>query len=146
MGRRPSGTGPADPDTGEPRTVLVRIPVTEAPWHGALPPVPSGTTVTVTVSDPGLGPDPGPGDPGDDDPPTGDVPPAGYRLVGVASVLPHGTGGGFADVLVTAATRERHPDWWRSLLDRASHVYDLRFGPVRHALSPLLAVHEAAAG
>lgn len=149
MDRRPRGTGAGERDDGEPGTVLVRIPVREAPWHGALPALPPGTTVTVTVSDPdlepGLGPEAGPEDPRDDGSPGGDPPPEGYRLVGVASVLPRGTGGGFVDVLVTAATRERHPEWWRSLVDRASHVYDLRFGPVRHALSPLLAVHEAAA-
>jgi hypothetical protein len=62
----------------------------------------------------------------------------GYEPVGTAVV-------GHADevvhLMVPLALVERHPRWWRAVLDAATRVFDLRFGPVQLALRTVIETH-----
>lgn len=112
-----------------PGSVLVRVPATVPSWVRALPPVPGGSTVTVTISHERLR-----GVPADD------LVSHGYRIVGV-----HGARSGGApavvDVFVPRELQRAHPAWFRSLLGRASRAFDCELGPVRRLLGPELALH-----
>ena len=113
--------------------VLVRIRAADRGWARALPPVPSGEPLTVSVGGRDLLPIPG-----------DDLVAAGYRLVGVATEERRTAG--TIDVLVPAALRHEHPDWWRSFAPLAERVFDLRLGPVQLVLAPELDLHLAAGG
>lgn len=120
---------PSTPDT--PPTdgsVLVRVTALDRTWPGRLPAVPGGAVLTVTVGHPDLLPV------AVDDLVTG-----GYRIAGVATERrPVGRN---VDVLVPAALRERHPDWWRALVGDAERVFDLRLGPVLRVLAAEIDLH-----
>lgn len=112
-------------------TVLVRLPAHGRGWVDTLPPVPDGTSLTVTVGHPDLLPV------ADDA-----LARAGYRVVGVASE--HRPIGLAVDVLVPASVRASEPQWWLDVLARADRVFDLRMGPVQHVLAAELAMHARA--
>lgn len=116
--------------------VLVRVFAHGPLWHRTLPPVPGDAPVTVTVSDRRLVADE------DDAPPDR----GGYRVTGVVSVLRPEGSGDVVDLLVTPELREQHPDWWAELAERASRIFDLRFGPVRKLLGPALRLHRGGQG
>lgn len=121
------------PQAGPPAgSVLVRIPVVGRGWPRALPAVPGGETLTVTLGHADLAPVP-----------VDDLVASGYRIAGVAA--DHRPLGSVVDVLVPAALREAHPDWWRDLAGHADRVFDLRMGPVARVLAPELALHQRAA-
>jgi hypothetical protein len=108
--------------------VLVRLPARDRTWPRALPPVPEGRTLTVTVVHAGLLPR-------HVDALTG----AGYRLVGVASE--RSPVAATIDVLVPRDLREDHHVWWRSFARDALRIFDLRMGPVRAVLAADLELH-----
>ncbi len=111
-------------------SVLVRVRVSDRGWAGALPRVPDGRVLTVTVGDPALLPVP-----------VDDLVSGGYRLVGAASRA--APGGRHVDVLVPPDLREAHPTWWRTLLTNAERVFDLRLGPVQQVLAAEIDLHRA---
>lgn len=111
--------------------VLVRLPAPDAAWAATLPAAPGGHLLTLTLGHPSLLPEAG-----------GAGLPTGYRLVGVASEQrPIGR---TVDVYVPAMVRDDHPEWWRSVLERAERVFDLRLGPVQQVLAAELALHTRA--
>lgn len=106
--------------------VLVRVPAVEMEWVHALPPLPDGERLGVTVGDAGLL----------------DAASAlaerGYDLLAaVGGRWP----GRHADLLVPPQLREQHPRWFAALLLVAERVFDLRHGPVHVALRAELAAH-----
>lgn len=112
-------------------TLLVRVPVADRGWPRALPRVPAGRTLTVTVGLADLAPVP-----------ADDLVASGYRIVGVAA--DHRPLGRLVDVCVPPDLREAHPDWWRTLADLADRIFDPRLGPVARVLAAELALHRAA--
>jgi hypothetical protein len=108
--------------------VIVRLTATDRGWVAALPPVPDGRQLTVSVGHPSLLPVP-----------VDELIARGYRIVGVAAE--HRPIGLNVDVLVPRELRAAHPDWWVQLLGQAERVFDLRLGPVRHVLAAELALH-----
>ena len=111
--------------------ILLRLPVDGPGWALALPPVPDGAEVTVTLGHPDLLPaDSGP------------ARARGYRIVGAASEKrPLGS---VADLLVPGELQQSAPEWWDAVLRRASRAFDLRLGPVQQVLDAELALHAAA--
>jgi hypothetical protein len=95
----------------------------------ALPPVPSGWTLTVSLGHPALLPIP-----------HEDLHSRGYEVVGVATA--RAPVGRSVDVLVPATLRAAHPDWWARLGRRASRIFDLQLGPVLAVLGSQLALHD----
>ena len=121
------GTGPSLPGDA----VLLRLPATDQGWPLALPPVPAGLEVTVTVGHPDLLPTD-----------IEDARARGYRIVGAASdQRPIGSK---VDVLVTGAQRAAAPAWWTELLARSERAFDLRLGPVQLVLRSELDLHARA--
>lgn len=126
-GDGPEGGAAADALAG----ALVRVPVRGHTWPDSLPPVPATDTATVTISRDRLG------EVGD-----GALARSGYRLAGVASVLRSADAPDVVDVYVPDGLRNAHPEWFAALADRATRIFDLRFGPVRYQLAPALRLHE----
>lgn len=112
--------------------LCVEIGVADGSWVDRLPPAPSSTQVSVSFDDVELAAR-------DRTAVTG----LGYQVVGTAGVR---TATDVAHLLVALSTVERHPRWWRALLDLAGRVYDLRFGPVQLALADVLRVHATTRG
>ncbi|MTV25429.1 hypothetical protein FTX61_08415 [Nitriliruptoraceae bacterium ZYF776] len=121
------------PPTGPPvdGTVLVRIPVSGRGWARALPPVPDGGTLTVTLGHADLAPVP-----------VDDLVASGYRIAGVAA--DHRPLGAVVDVLVPPAVRDANPVWWAAVVAAADRVFDLRLGPVARVLAAEIALHQRA--
>ncbi len=110
--------------------VLLRLPVAGPSWPEALPAVPLGGRVTVTVGRADLLPD---GHAAAD---------RGYLVVGAASdSRPLGD---VIDLLVLPELQQGAPAWWHELLGRATRAFDLRHGPVQQVLGAELAMHAAA--
>jgi hypothetical protein len=111
--------------------ILLRLPADGPGWALALPPVPDGNEITVTLGHPDLLPAD-----------TGPAQARGYRIVGAASEQrPLGS---VADLLVPGELRQIAPEWWDAVLRRASRAFDLRLGPVQQVLDAELALHAAA--
>ncbi len=110
--------------------LCVEVAIEDGGWAERLPPAPgSSDTAPVTVSFDDL------------ELAARDrtaVTALGYQVVGTGAVR-HVSD--VAHVMVSLSTVERHPRWWRGLLDIAVRVYDLRFGPVQMALSDVLRAH-----
>ncbi len=66
----------------------------------------------------------------------------GYRLAEVTAT--EASSAVRLDVLVTADSRRHAPEWWDELQDRATRIFDLRFGPVRHVFQGQLDRHALA--
>jgi hypothetical protein len=130
--RGTSVTSTVDRPTIPPGAVLVRVFAHGLSWARSLPVVPADATVTVTVSNPRL-----------QRVPADDLVSHGYRVVGVAATRPRGTGD-VVDLLVPLGLQERHPAWWRELLERADRAFPCDLGPVRRLLGHELEVHAAA--
>lgn len=109
-------------------TLLVRVPAASPSWPRALPAVPLGHAVTVTLGHSSLLPGPGDG-----------LDASGYRVAGIAA--DHRPLGAVVDLLVAASVREADPRWWEDVRRRADRVFDLGFGPVAALLSAEVALH-----
>lgn len=122
--RHPRTAQPVDIDG-----VLVRVAVSEGPWAEDIPPVPAGSTVTVSFGSEALA--------------------AEHRdaleLIGydiVDTPLPADLSiDGIADFLVTVDVLERHPTYWRSLADQAKRAYHLALGPAAMVVADVVAAH-----
>ncbi len=116
-------TAPPLPDGA----VLLRVPVRDPAWPQALPEVPDGAQVTVTVGRFELLPD------------LTVASARGYLVVGAASdTRPIGD---VVDLLVLPELREAAQTWWEELLGRSHRAFDLRHGPVQRVLASELAMH-----
>lgn len=110
--------------------VLLRLPVVGPSWPEALPAVPLGSRVTVTVGRPELLPD------------SRAAAARGYLVVGAASdIRPLGD---VVDLLVLPELQQAAPRWWGELLGQAHRAFDLRHGPVQRVLGAELAMHAQA--
>jgi len=109
-------------------SVMVRVPADERGWALALPPVPAGLRIGVTVGARDLLAA------------SAELAGRGYDLLGAVPGLREGR---HADLLVPAAARAAEPRWFAALLLPAARVFDLRFGPVGAVLRAELAVHLA---
>jgi hypothetical protein len=107
--------------------LCVEVAIEDRSWIERLPPAPATHPVTVSFDDVELA--------ARDRTAVTDL---GYGVVGIAGV---GHVTDVAHLLVPLRAVERHPRWWRTMLDLASRVYDLRFGPVQMALGDVLALH-----
>jgi hypothetical protein len=107
--------------------LCVEVAIEDRSWIERLPPAPATYPVTVSFDDVELA--------ARDRTAVTDL---GYAVVGTAGV---GHVTDVAHLLVPLRAVERHPRWWRTMLDLASRVYDLRFGPVQMALGDVLALH-----
>ena len=122
--RHPPTAQPLDIDG-----VLVRVTVGEGHWAEDIPPVPAGSTVTVSFGSEALA--------------------AEHRdaleLIGydvVEMPLPADLSiDGIADFLVTIDVLERHPTYWRSLADRATRAYHRALGPAAMGVADVVAAH-----
>jgi hypothetical protein len=113
-------------DDGELR-LCVEVAVADGAWVEQLPPAPSTRTITLSFDDIELA--------ARDRTAIDDL---GYSVVGPGAVRhAHDV----AHLLVPLSAVEEHPRWWRAVLDLATRVYDLRFGPVQLALSDVLRAH-----
>ena len=110
--------------------LCVEVSIQDASWIEDLPPAPATSPVTMTFDAETLAAR-------DADA----IEELGYRYAGTAAVRHIQQ---VAHVTVSWDLVKRHPRWWRALLDLAHRVYDLRFGPVQHALRDVLGVHVAA--
>lgn len=107
--------------------LCVEVAIEDGSWVERLPPAPATHPVTVSFDDVELA--------ARDRTAVTDL---GYAVVGTAAV---GHVSDVAHLLVPLRTVERHPRWWRTMIDLASRVYDLRFGPVQMALGDVLSLH-----
>lgn len=96
-------------------------------WLDDLPPAPATGTVTVSFDTTQLATRDG-----------GAVRDLGYEPVGAAAV---GHADRVAHLMVPPHVMRAHERWWRTVLDGARRVYDLRFGPVQMALRDVIAAH-----
>lgn len=108
-------------------SLCVEVAVDDGSWVERLPPAPGGGPVSVSFDDVELA--------ARDRTAVTDL---GYVVVGTAGVR-HADE--VAHLLVSQAVVEQHTRWWRALLELASRVYDLRFGPVQFALAEVLRRH-----
>lgn len=111
-------------------SLCVEVRVEEATWIEDLPPVPADRRISLSFDAAAYV--------------TRDrraVEELGYVCVGVGAVR-HVTD--VAHLLVPPDAVENHTRWWRTMLDLAERVYDLRFGPVQMALCDVLAAHHGA--
>ncbi|MCA1711950.1 MAG: hypothetical protein LC789_10105 [Actinobacteria bacterium] len=104
---------------------VVRVACDDAGWARALPPVPAGSTVTVSLGHPA---------PAEQ---RAQLEARGYRLVGVFPSMLADPETAVADLLVPEGLIEEHPAWWRDLTTGALRVYSLQHGPVRRAFGLL---------
>jgi hypothetical protein len=109
--------------------VLVRIATVETEWFRALPSVPEGRRVGLTLGR------------AESTDATTELHRRGYDLVGVVTARGEGA---HADVFVSAELRTSAPRWYASLLLPALRVFDLRFGPVHLVLRAEIDAHLAA--
>ncbi len=112
-------------------SLCVEVAIADGGWVERLPPAPGspgGTSVTVSFDDIELAARDRAG-----------VTALGYQVVGTGAVS-HVSD--VAHLMVSQSVVERHPRWWRALLDLAARVYDLRFGPVQVALRDVLRAHQ----
>lgn len=108
--------------------LLVRIAASGPGWAAALPAVPGGGEVTVTLGRPELLPVD-----------TGAVRARGYRIIGTASSSrPIGD---IVDLLVPPTLRAEAPGWWEQVVRAAQRVFDPGLGPVQRLLEAELQVH-----
>lgn len=107
--------------------LCVEVAVDDGAWVESLPPAPGTRQVSVSFDSAELGARD-----------RSAITELGYRVVGTGPV---GHTSDVAHLMVSWDTVERHPRWWRALLDLAARVYDLRFGPVQLALRSVLDVH-----
>lgn len=108
-------------------SLCVEVGVDDVAWIEDLPPAPANHRVSVSFDDGAyVARD------------RRAVEELGYVCVGVGAVR-HVSD--VAHLLVPHEVVEAHTRWWRTLLDLAQRVYDLRFGPVQMALREVLVVH-----
>lgn len=108
-------------------SLCVEVAVDDGSWLERLPPAPGSRPVSVSFDDVELA--------ARDRTAVTDL---GYVVVGTARVR-HADD--VAHLLVAQEIVERHTRWWRALLDLATRVYDLRFGPVQAALGDVMRLH-----
>lgn len=117
------------PTTPPPGAVLVRVPVVDGSWVAQLPPVPAGSSVTVTVTDERLR-----------RVPADDLVSSGYRIAGVAGRgSPDGLDHVF--VLVTRELQDGEPTWFRRLLAAGDRALPCDLGPVQRVHATSLRLH-----
>ena len=109
--------------------MLLRMIVDEGHWAESLPPVPDGSTVTVSFAARACADEHGDA-----------LELLGYRIVDVAS-LPDLPISRAVDFLVTEEVVERHPTYWRSLAQQAARAYHLALGPAAAAVAEIVAAH-----
>lgn len=109
--------------------LLVRIPATSGTWAETLPPLPSGSHVTVAFSDADVEAEHGEA-----------LGLLGYESVGLLPPKPDRQP--TVDLLIPRAEADRWPLWRDGLLDAGGRVFDLAFGPVATMLGPAIAVHQ----
>ena len=107
--------------------LCVEIAVDDGSWVERLPPAPASGAVTLSFDELELA--------ARDRTAVTDL---GYVVVGTAGVRHVDD---VAHLVVSQRVIERHTRWWRAMLDLASRVYDLRFGPVQLALVEVLRLH-----
>jgi hypothetical protein len=97
-------------------------------WAEGIPPVPEGSDITVTFTDP------------DASLVHGDaLALLGYRVLGVQA---HAAARGpVADFLVPQHALEQHTTWWRALADQSERAFSLALGPVLASLEEVLRAH-----
>lgn len=110
---------------------LVRVSALGTDWVKRIPPVPGGSTITVSCGDAALAAAP-----------ADDLVAHGLRIAGVLTRGP--IGGGFVDLLVPGALIRAHPSWWRELRNVAERTFSLAHGPVQVVFADVLAIHAAA--
>lgn len=108
-------------------SLCVEVAIGDGSWVERLPPAPASSPVSLSFDDVELA--------ARDRTAVTDL---GYVVVGTAGVR-HASD--VAHLLVPQDMVERHTRWWRAMLDLATRVYDLRFGPVQFRLAPVLRVH-----
>jgi len=108
-------------------SLCVEVAVSDGAWVERLPPAPVTGPVTLSFDDLELA--------ARDRTAVTDL---GYVVVGTAGVR---LADDVAHLLVSQDVVERHARWWQALLDVASRVYDLRFGPVQMVLADVLRLH-----
>lgn len=114
-------------NTDQRTSLCVEVCVEDATWIEDLPPVPADHHVSVSFdSSASVARD------------RRAVEELGYVCVGVGAVR-HVSD--VAHLLVAPDIVEAHTRWWRTMLDLAQRVYDLRFGPVQMALRDVLVAH-----
>ena len=101
-------------------------------WAAALPAVPEGYTVTVSVTTASALRGQRPVLEG-----------LGYSVSGICDVGHPATAGPFAHVVVPAALAVEHPDWWRAAAARGDRAYPVAMGPVAMRFRDLIAFHSA---
>ena len=109
--------------------MLLRMIVGEGHWAEALPPVPEGSTVTVSFAARACADEHGDA-----------LELLGYRLVDVEA-LPDLPISRAVDFLVTEEVVEKHPTYWRSLAQQAARAYHLALGPAAAAVAEIVAAH-----
>lgn len=114
------------PDS-RPLDLCVEFPADRPEWVEELPPTPAGRVVTMSFAAAALR-----------DRDATVVTDLGYRVVGVAAPAQHDD---VAHLLVSWDVVARHERWWRTVLDAARRVYDLRFGPVQQVLAEVIDLH-----
>lgn len=111
----------------------MRVPAEDTSWARALPPLPTGASVTVTVSSNALR-----------QVPADDLVSSGYRIAGVVDDLSaHGKGPAVL-ILVLAELQATHPTWFRELLGAAERALPCDLGPVQRVYGSALQVHATA--
>ena len=115
---------PADA-ASPPAGAIVRVACDNAGWARALPAVPAGGTVTVSLVHAASAEQ------------RAQLEARGYRLVGVFPSMLADPDSAVADLLVPEELIEDHPAWWRDLTAGALRVYSLQHGPVRRAFGLL---------
>ena len=101
-------------------------------WAAALPAVPDGYTVTVsvTVASALRGQRPV-------------LEELGYAVSGICDVGHPSSAGPFAHLVVPAALAVEHPEWWRAAAARGDRAYPVAMGPVAMRFRDLIAFHSA---
>lgn len=111
----------------------MRVPAEDGSWARLLPPLPTGASVTVTVSSTALR-----------NVPADDLVSSGYRIAGVVDdPSAHGRGPAVL-VLVLSELQQQHPTWFRALLGAAERALPCDLGPVQRAYATALTAHATA--
>lgn len=120
--RNRGGPPPRPPDG-----VLLRVMVPAADAWAGFPTVPEDSDVSVSFSSPTAARE------------AAALEALGYRAVGIAPG--DGSAEPAADFVVSQATIERHPHWWRSLAERSDRAFSLAMGPVQTTFADVLRTH-----